>query len=893
MEGRRWVAGGLVLVMLLAAAFWLLSRKEPGLVAPLVNPASQEGQTGANAATGDATAPPAPVGTAAVTDEPARTAVAAPVPARKTAILRGRCVDGDGKPLAGCTVRLHGWGANQERTDAWLLDHGSAPQWEDPDKVVTEADGRFEFTFWPPPPFQFSLDVTRDGCGAMSGRWSSLEEGSTTDVGDVLMATGVQVSGRVVDTEGVPQAKAYVSLRRTTREDLGATRATPEPVKPAWGSQALCDANGAFLVRGWLVPGTYSLEVLDRSLVEPKSLELTAERPMQDITVIVKATKDVVTISGRVVDETGLPVARAQVEDRSPASGRMASAHTRRDGTFEMKLPEGAVAKTASLVVWATGCEADAEPRVVPWGSKDVEFQVTRGATLTLRVTDQDNAPVLTYTVRLIPRNRGRFSSDDAKALAQGQHDNGIVTLQGFTRGDWLLIVDFPSGTGLESLFEPLQQTVNAPRRLDLRAGAAAQRILRVVGADGAPIAGSKVQLCETFGSPLTERRMVMRRQHWLWNAGGGHALVLFEGVTDAAGRVSLTGPGDHGLGVCLLGPGHLPLQREGIRLDIAEELVIEVSIGARLVGKVTPPEALTELRRLAQVADGAPFPAEHQPRLRLRGQDNRWFPPSGVNDDDCEALRLREDGSFDASGLPVGSWQVELVHFKVTDRSSSSQGFGGQNVVLVDGQTTELQLDLERLLPGTIEALVLHNGEPLANAVVTLRDEQQWMNLTTDAAGRFTQTCRAGEFTLLVQRPSNGRMLPMLRCATPVQVVRGQTTRQTFAVSSAAVVFTVLDPDGKPAAGVGLFTRPGNDQLPPTDEHGKVEVEVTAENVTVQTLPQRLMDNDARSKLMREAASSGNRDPFAPLWLTVGTLAIVPGQTNTLTIRLPPEWRQ
>ncbi|MCA8966206.1 MAG: carboxypeptidase regulatory-like domain-containing protein, partial [Planctomycetes bacterium] len=570
MEEKRWVVAGLLLAGLLGGAFWLFSRHEPGVVAPPTNASSQAPQAGAEVATADAAATTVPAGKETVIDEPARTAVAAPESARKTAILRGRCVDGDGGPLAGCTVRLHGWGANQERTDAWLLDHGSAPQWEDPDKVVTGADGRFELTFWPPPPFQFSLDVTRDGCVAMNGRWLALEEGSTTDVGDVVMAIGAQVSGRVVDTDGVPQAKAYVTIRRIGDPRHGAAFGA---MQARWSSQAFSAADGSFRTHGWLVPGDYQVGVQERSLAKELEFELSAQRPVEDLVVVVKAAKEVLTISGRVVDETGQPVQGVRVTVSLPSRVHVSGGDTRRDGTFRLQLPEGGDSSPVGLVVWATDYETDAEPRVVPWGSEDVEFQITRGATLTVRIADQAGAPVETYSVRLIPRNRGRFSSDDTKVRAQGRHDNGTVAIEGCTRGDWLLMVDFPSASGLESLFESLQQTANVARRVDLRVGASVQRSLRVLGAGGAPIAGSKVQLWETFGSPMTEKRMAMSREQWLGNLGSHRPLVLFEGVTDASGRVSLQGPADRGLGLCLLGPGHLPLQRDGIRLDVAEEL--------------------------------------------------------------------------------------------------------------------------------------------------------------------------------------------------------------------------------------------------------------------------------------------------------------------------------
>src|SRR5262249_23161719 len=104
---------------------------------------------------------------------------------RGDAVVRGRCVDAATKaPLAGCAAELHGWNANSERMDEFTLRHGEVV-WTDPELQTTQEDGRFEFRFSPPPPYQFAVDLSAEGRAGMGARWSALEPGSVTDVGDV------------------------------------------------------------------------------------------------------------------------------------------------------------------------------------------------------------------------------------------------------------------------------------------------------------------------------------------------------------------------------------------------------------------------------------------------------------------------------------------------------------------------------------------------------------------------------------------------------------------------------------------------------------------------------------------------------------------------------------
>ncbi len=881
-KGRLAVVAA-VLSLGMVAAWFAFDRRE---AAPPIAPAAAatNGPPDADAASlvHAEAAPTAPVADAVVEASaaaPSRSEV--PVAGPKLATLRGRCVDGRGTPLAGCKVQLNGWECNSQRMETWLKDHADKPIWKNPDTITTGSDGVFAFTFWPPPPFQFALDVDCNGCAGMGGRWTELAEGATRDVGDIAMSPGVHVVGRVIDDGNVPQEREYVTLRRR-----GDGRAVFDAIVPRGSSQAVSRPDGAFTMRGWLPPGDYEVTTQKSELQSPERVTLTIERPEVDLVVVVRQRRAEDAISGRVIDETGAPVPRARIDDRS-ARG-WASAASERDGTFEIRRQKTNDSKTASLILVSNEYEVGADgPRQVAWGTKDVEFRVTTAPSLTVRVTDATHAPVGSYLVRLIPRNRNGSSSDDSRARAQGRHDDGTVVIPGLTRGDWLLFVEFPSDLGFDAIAETFTQEAG-PRRFDLHARPSQRRALRVVGADGAPIAGSKVQLCDPFGKPLDDTRMVMSPEQWLWNASGPHARVLFEGETDAKGHLELRGPGGRDLGLCVLGPGHLPLRVPAVRLEIADELVVPVSRGARLVGRIVPPEAFAELKRRAGVAPAEPF--GDPPQLTFRSDQGVSFPKDHFTANNLSGLRITADGSFAADGLPPGTWEVFVNSMVTFGQGGIGRAFRAGRVDLVDGETTQRDLDLGGLLPGTLRGQVLWNGRPFADSEVNLQNADDYARVTTDAEGRFEQLLAAGEWRLTVSKDRDDRGWSMFACASKARVVRGEVTTQTFALEAGTLHATVLDANGKPAAGVTIQLKNDEDydSLPPSDDAGAAACELTAGTWRMRALPKQFASHEAQGRLWAEARANGVQDPLASLWIELGTVTVTGAQTIDLPIRLP-----
>lgn len=823
--------------------------------------------------------------TATAEVEPERSAVAVGNAARPKATVRGRAVDAHGAPLAACTVKLHGWQANSQRMDAWLAENAAQPEWQDPETLTTGDDGSFSFTFWPPPPFQFTLDVTSAQHGSMGARWSELAEGSHTDVGDVVMVTGVRVTGRVVDPSGMPLERVYVTLNMDGRQV-----SMRGQVAPQWGEQTVSKADGSFAFRSVLHPGAYGVHTQDYDLQSPKAVELTAEQPTVDLVIVAAKPAPTMTITGRVIDETGAPAVGVRVESHTDG---WSSATTRKSGTFELRKREPGGSQKATLHLYSDLYElSDVEPREVDWGARDIEFTVTRAPSLTVRVTDSEQQPVDTYTVYLIPQNRGRMSSEDSRARAQGQHENGTVVIPGLTRGDWLLRVTFPAASGLQELSESFRHDVSAPRRIDLRAVPPSRRTLRVLDAEGTPVADTKVQLCDPFDAPFDETRNVMSRSNWDINGGPRRsALVLQEGETDANGRFELRGPAGRDLGICVLGPGHVPCRQAGVRLEVDEELVVRVSLGARLVGKIVPAEAIAELLRLVHRTQDSGFAGDKRPRLAFDGGQGRRFPSDHRTAVNLECLRVANDGTFDVTGVPAGFWKLEVSFLKLdTSGAGGSRNVGAGEVTLTDSKTTEHDIDLSHILPGTIDGLVLLNGVPAANESVGLQGAHDWEMLKTDGKGRFEVQCTPGDYTVQVARKRGADGWTSLRCTTPARVVRGAKTTQTFMINTSTLHIRVLNHEGKPVTGVVVHAVCGevSDGLPATDAEGNSKSEVTTQTVTLRLLPKELSSPEAMNKAWMEGRARGETDPLASRWIVLQEVALRAGQATELEHRLP-----
>ncbi|MFN7591260.1 MAG: hypothetical protein ACK5UQ_22515, partial [Planctomycetota bacterium] len=247
-------------------------------------------------------------------------------------ILRGRCVDAAGRPLAGVEALLSSWTANTERAAAWTRDHAMPERIER--KTTTGADGAFELRFWPPPPFAFSLSLERAGLSPMRAQWSEITPGTTKDFGDIPMQVGTLLIGRVLEGQQTYGGGLQLHVQ-------GPERSVSSRLEPVDGTYAEVDRrDGRFRCRSLLPPGTYTFDVPHRTVVSPKQIVLDGSVAEVAVDVVLEPLDDSKAIRGIVTDEQGAPIRGVHVDRDPRPSGQQWIAATDREGRFRLPRTE-------------------------------------------------------------------------------------------------------------------------------------------------------------------------------------------------------------------------------------------------------------------------------------------------------------------------------------------------------------------------------------------------------------------------------------------------------------------------------------------------------------------------------------------------------------------------
>lgn len=875
---RNLLAVGIVVALLAGAAFWFWRDESfapppsPPEPAPIAQPAAPVATPAVATLPAAAPAATAPIDadTGAGDQRQAAPAIA---PVRPPHTLRGRVVDAAGQPIAGIQAGLIGWTGNSQRLAEWTKNNAEPERIDE--KITTSADGLFTFRHWPPPPFQFSLRLQGGSVATWSQRWNTWEAGGTTDLGDVKLERGTLLRGRVVDSAGAPVAKVEV---RVNAADGNRARNGFE----TWCTARTGD-DGAFVQRWPLLAGDYTLAIDGQQIERGAKVALTGE-PEQFVDVVLKYIDPAESITGVVVDETGAPIRSAMVHAHEVHTGRVNS--TDAQGRFRVLKQDG-VPAAITLSVDARGFEATPSQEKYAWGRHDVRIVMTRGKDLTvLAVRADDGSPVEDYVLRVIPIGGIRFSSVDREPRGKPPHKDGRAAVRGIAVGKHRIIVE-PKGDALAIGVVPLEVVANGAPPITVRLAATQPRVVRVVTASGATIAGAKVQLVDACGEVWNDKMPVESFASSSFTSGP-QALELAAGVTDANGECTLPVPGDRPLALKLPGPGHMPLAVQQAVFPADGPLVVTVSSGAALRGKLGPEAAWAEMLRLGG-GDST------LPSIRLQRGDGRAserFPDLRTTN------TSKPDGSFEMTGIPPGRWNVFVDYYRSRDGRGTHKQEAAGAVDLVDGQVTTIAPDLSAVLPGTLDALVLRDGAPLANTMVSLerlvpgQQHPQYEDAaTTDASGRVQMSVRGGEYRV-VWTEQQGESFSMLRAGETAVVRVGATTRQTFTISSGLVKVRLVDSSGAPVANVhiGLADASGTEThgLGKTNADGRAEKKYSPGTFTVSVMPKRLQDQKALMEFYRSGP-----DPAAMQRMRVplGTITVRAGETQELELKLPADW--
>ena len=779
------VFGVLVVLAVLAGIIWrLLAASDADPITPEQPEVTASGPPPAVLDT-----PPQPVERAArhAPEEPLRPD---PPAASELARVLGRCVAAEaGAPLAGCTVRFRGRPGNS----AEMAKHGPV-DWADPEPVVTGPDGRFEFAFLPPPPYQHGLDAQCEGRVPRTARWSAFRPGQIEDLADVELSMGYGVEGQVVDTLGAPVAGIRVSLRNL-----------PLPIRDSFGANSSRDGrsgeDGRFRISTPIPAGTWSLDAGKRGmkLVSPDSVTVREGTGAEPITVIVRSMP---SISGVVVDETGAPVPGVSLHADQRRSGRLASARTGRDGTFEMHAVDDALTPVRIEVYDSGPCEPPVEAGPEhEWGTNDVHIVLRRALSFELTVVEREGgAPVEEYAV-VCHALRSTSSLQSSPRLGD-PHPDGRVTVDQVWHGPNRLEV-LPRDPELAPS-EPIEfDAISAPLppiRVELERQR--QVSVQVVTRDGDPVQGTTVDLYRESGSPWPER--------------------LESADTDERGEARLVEPPDRaGLSLFLTGERHLPLEVKDPRFPEGDEaLRLVVRTGGRLIGSVriegyAPGQLGVTLQRLG----GTGMQAGH------RGE-----------------VRLADDGSFELESVEPGVHELYLVlgvHYR-TRHGSSSRGMRlepalGQAIV-EDARTTEVVLDGRRFSPARLNGRVFLDGAPASDCrvfveyLVELARAARFGEFTPDPQGHFEAPgLPPGDYRvgIMVGDLVAARGDPILSDES-FPLSPGQVLERTFSFERRLLRLRILEPDGKtPVANAEVRVESSGDhRTRRTDAEGRLALD-------------------------------------------------------------------
>ncbi len=354
--------------------------------------------------------------------------------------LTGWVVDGDGKPVRDAIVASHAPRAVQTALER---DGASA-------STTTAADGRFEIDGFPG-----AIELTADHPTVGHGRAAlkdippgSLEE----DIEIRLEAYGV-LAGVVESPDG--NALAGVEVTATIRSSELRQSVT-----------AVSGPGGHFTLEG-LMPGT---AVLDAKLegyapADPMRLAVRATVRRDDLVLALNVAR---TLTGRVVDADGEPVANAKVKAKRVRSDvPFRSGKTSSDGTFEIEGLDGGP-HTITVSVGGTNVTT-LELAAIP--DDPIELVLVTPTALRGVVTDASGKPVREFTVtveQFVPAGAtrpgaapapARYASDDGRyeqPVSPGTYDLWITSdTQGSARKAGVVVEAGAAADGSVQLAPP------------------------------------------------------------------------------------------------------------------------------------------------------------------------------------------------------------------------------------------------------------------------------------------------------------------------------------------------------------------------------------------------------------------------------------------------------
>ena len=733
--------------------------------------------------------------------QPERTRV--PMPNVGAADLRrtrvhGRVIAADARtPLAGVAVSMR---SHPEASPA-------VPEgWCDPEPLVTDRSGAFEFWFVPSSSLIHDLQFTLPGRVVDWRSFGPLREGVQFDVGDVALSAGTPVRLQLRFAE-----EPLVGV------DLMAALSTDGERPRSMRSYGLSDADGCIDL-GTCLPGTWHYEVASNLGENTGVFVVPLQSSVHEVPVRLAELVRADSITGVLSDAAGVPMAGVELGIAATKQGGYYPSRT--DGRGRFVFRRGPLQPSTVRIelfqrrrelVWLD------DGGDIAWGTHDLRLSVRRRATATLRLEVVDAAtgqPIERFGATCWPdgwtaREPGHVNMQRGEPTS---HPGGVTLLQGLLPGPSFVSV-FPEAPYAEWAEQPivLGEGDVVTKRIELRTPASCH--VHVVDAErGDPVRGVDVVLAKVVPEArladvdLDSWRVDLARAR----AGRGYGsatnvVELARGRSDAEGRVILQVPPDlRSLVLYAEGPLCHRMLQKGIQVPPdGASVTIAVTRAAQVRGTLGPPEfvsrfgprpsALERARQRAQtqIVDASEFDSDY-PAVELR-------PVGGVG----QRLRthVRSDGAFELGGVAGGRYECWVV---VVARSADGDGYEQDlgplaAIDVAPGAMSEpVWIDASQFVPGQAAVTFYVDGQPF-HGEVGLRSDLVHLRQRTDASGRIDSWwLLPGTYHATAEFESHG-----LSHATvdpqPIRIAPGQRVVAVANLQRRAITVELVDAQGAP----------------------------------------------------------------------------------------------
>jgi protocatechuate 3,4-dioxygenase beta subunit len=340
---------------------------------------------------------------------------------------------------------------------------GAEVRWSGRDRVLTDPDGRFRIR----PPFEpwSKLGARAEGLGAVEVNVRRPAPGSGPPPLVIQLSTAARVRGLVSDQDGHPVAGARIHT-------------LPGGYGSLWAGTGTDGRYEILLPAPGRVEITASAVGFERSR-ERRPIDLEPGQVLGDADFsLVRRTG---FVEGRVVDEEGRPIPGALVSGPGPDVWADA------EGRFRL---EGLSGEREELYAFAPGfLETQEEGVTVDIGSTDIVLSLTRGCTITGRVTTHTGEPVPVGEVRL----HHEETENGFEVALNDRH--GRFRCAGLFPGRYLLSAHAGS---LVSRIETVEVASGAPAEVALALEVGGALLGRVLDSKGEPVGEAVVQAHRT-----------------------------------------------------------------------------------------------------------------------------------------------------------------------------------------------------------------------------------------------------------------------------------------------------------------------------------------------------------------------------------------------------------